>query len=519
MPAEPEASDTPLTGGLTGRILIVDDSKTQLLKIKSAVTRLGHDVVTCSNGASALEVAAQGNIDVMLLDMVMPGMDGFAVLERMRADVRLRELPVIVVSALDNDIEIVAKAIELGAIDFLSKDLNPIVLKARIRAGLERKRARDVEIDYLRQVARLTRAAAVLEDGKFNPRTLNIHEIAARDDGLGKLASVLTSMAQKVYERERVFRNTIATLRGSFPLLAIGCLYGLQTPLSRLASFSEASPWLLSFWMNFIGSVILLSFAFSRGKSITVAPSGWVIMVIAGVVGAMAEVLLFSAAAALPASTVAMILAVDSFIVFAIVTLLGYERGDVRRFLGLLLGSSAVLIIVISGSQISGEGSWVWYLVALSVPALYAIDYILIAEKLPDHLDFSFMAGAIMAISAIATLPLVLWSGDFAATGQIVANTGLLVIILLLTGIATLATMLTFVLTKTAGAVFASQCSYAVTFFGIAWSFILLQERLDVWAWIALAMVVLGLVIVGPKRAAEPQPPEEFQQSNSQSSA
>jgi DNA-binding response OmpR family regulator/drug/metabolite transporter (DMT)-like permease len=508
LPSEPATGSIDRPDAPTGRILIVDDSKTQLLKISSAVRKLGHEVLTCEDGASALEIAASGKVDVMLLDLVMPGLDGFGVLERMKKDPHLCEVPVIVISALDGDMESVAKAIELGAIDFLSKDFSPIVLKARIRAGLERKRVRDIEIDYLRHVAKLTRVAAVLETGTFNPRTLNIQDVAKREDGLGTLAGVLMTMAQKIYEREQAFRNTIATLRGSILLLVIGCLYGLQTPLSRLASFSDVSPWLLSFWMNFLGASILLAYALRRGRPGNAGRRDWAIMIVAGVIGALAEVLLFSAAAELPASTVTMILAMDSFIVFAIVTLLGYEKGDLRRFLGLTLGSSAVMIIVVSGSQMPGGGSLVWYLVALSVPALYALDYILIAEKLPNHLDFSFMAGCIMAISAVATLPLVLWSGELAATGQIIADTSLLSIILLLTAIATLATVLTFVLTKSTGAVFASQCSYAVTFFGIAWSVILLQERLDVWTWIALALVVLGMVIVGPKKAAEPEPPE-----------
>jgi drug/metabolite transporter (DMT)-like permease len=152
----------------------------------------------------------------------------------------------------------------------------------------------------------------------------------------------------------------------------------------------------------------------------------------------------------------------------------------------------------------------IWYVIALAVPTLYALDYILIAARLPEHLDYSLMAGIMMTISALTTLPLVLWSGDLAGTGDVIANSGLLTIILMMGAITAIANALTFVLTKAAGAVFASQCSYATTFFGIAWSFVLLQEHLDVWAWIALAMVIFGLVIVGPRKAAEPQPPEEL---------
>lgn len=505
-----------MTGGtrmavdLRGRILIVDDSRTQLLKMSKSVEGLGHEAVTCSDGASALGELSRGNIDVVLLDMVMPGMDGFAVLEKMNASEQLRDVPVIVISSLDEDMDSVARAIELGASDFLSKDYNPVVLRARIRAGLERRRARTIELDYLRQVAKLTQAAAVLESGKFNPRTLNIQEVANRPDGLGKLASVFMSMAQNVYEREQAFRRTIATLRGGFLLLALGCLYGLLTPLSRLASFSDASPWLLTFWMNVLGAAMLLAFAFPKLKNAVIGRKGWAFMVVAGVIGAAGEMLLFSASAELPASTVVMILALDSFIVFAIAAAIGHEKGNLRRFFGLLIGASAVLLIVISGSQLTGAGTMIWYVIALAVPTLYALDYILIAARLPERLDYSLMAGIMMTISALTTLPLVLWSGELAGTGDVIANSGLLTIILMMGAITAIANALTFVLTKAAGAVFASQCSYATTFFGIAWSFVLLQEHLDVWAWIALAMVIFGLVIVGPRKAAEPQPPEEL---------
>ncbi len=519
MTMEPTTSEGKPAGDVRGRILIVDDSNTQLLKMRKSVEKLGHEAVTCPDGASALEELSRGNIDVVLLDMVMPGIDGFAVLERMRASERLRDVPVIVISSLDEDMDSVARAIELGASDFLSKDYDPVVLRARIRAGLERKRMRDVELDYLRQVERLTRAAGVLESGTFNPRTLNIQDVASRQDGLGTLATVFMSMAQKVYEREQAFRTTIATLRGGFLLLALGCLYGLLTPLSRVASFSDASPWLLAFWMNLLGAAMLLAFALPKLKHAVIGRNGWAFMAAAGVIGAVGEILLFSASAELPASTVVMILALDSFIVFAIAAAIGHERGNLRRFLGLLLGASAVLMIVISGSQLTGAGTMIWYIIALAVPTLYALDYILIAARLPEHVDYSLMAGIMMIISTLTTLPLVLWSGELAVTGDVIANTSLLMIILMMGAITALANALTFILTKSAGAVFASQCSYATTFFGIAWSFILLQEHLDVWAWIALAMVILGLVIVGPRKAAEPAPPGDLKPKSVEAAA
>ena len=115
-----------------------------------------------------------------------------------------------------------------------------------------------------------------------------------------------------------------------------------------------------------------------------------------------------------------------------------------------------------------------------------------------------------MAISAAIALPVILFAGDLAATAEFATNAELMSVILMMTTIVTLGGVLTFVLTKTTGAVFASQCSYAITFFGITWSLVLLRESITIWSWIALSLVVLGLVIVGPKREAELEIPVEL---------
>ena len=309
----------------------------------------------------------------------------------------------------------------------------------------------------------MTKAAAVLAAGSFNPSKLGIHGMAERNDGLGKLAEVFLSMAQQVYERERTFRTRIATLRGGFLLLAIGALYGLLTPLSRIASFSEAHPWTLSFWINSLGSIVLIAATLLRGRWKPVPRMHWTFLILVGAIGSLADAL-FSASAHLPASTVTMILAMDSFIVFAFAFMAGFEATDRKRFLGLFLGVSAVCVIIVSGQQISGAGTWVWYLVALAVPVLYALYYVLIATRMPAYLDISGMSGIIMAISAAIALPVIWFAGDLAATAEFATNAELMSVILMMTTIVTLGGVLTFVLTKTTGAVFASHCCLSITF-------------------------------------------------------
>jgi signal transduction histidine kinase len=121
------------------RVLVVDDNPTNRNVLSRRLERQGYAVEEAPNGEAALDRIATESFDVVLLDIMMPVMDGFAVLERMRQDKRMRTVPVVVISALD-EIDSVVRAIEMGAEDYLFKPFDPVLLRARIGALLERKR-------------------------------------------------------------------------------------------------------------------------------------------------------------------------------------------------------------------------------------------------------------------------------------------------------------------------------------------------------------------------------------------
>jgi DNA-binding response OmpR family regulator len=145
-----------------------------------------------------------------LLDIMMPEMDGYQVLDQMKQDQTLRDVPVIVISAMD-DLDSVVKGIELGAEDYLPKTFDPVLLRARIGACLEKKRLRDQEVDYLRNVTRVTDAAAAVEAQTFDFQSLT--DVAARPDALGQLARVFSRMADEVYAREQKLKQQVQRLR------------------------------------------------------------------------------------------------------------------------------------------------------------------------------------------------------------------------------------------------------------------------------------------------------------------
>ncbi len=128
--------------GNGAHLLVVDDNKVNRLLLSRNLELQGHRVGTAENGRVAIEVLRETPYDLVLLDLEMPEMDGFEVLEALRADTRLRDIPVIVTSSVEG-LDSVVRSIELGAVDYLPKPPNATLLRARIASSLEKKRLRD----------------------------------------------------------------------------------------------------------------------------------------------------------------------------------------------------------------------------------------------------------------------------------------------------------------------------------------------------------------------------------------
>jgi phosphoserine phosphatase RsbU/P len=158
----------------TGRILVVDDHELNRSMLARRLRRLGHEVDEAGDGHEALAALrdgdGDGHHDVLLLDINMPRMDGYEVLGHLKADPELRDLPVIMISALE-DIDSVVRCIELGADDHLPKPFNAVILQARISACLEKKRLRDMEKRHARSLEREMEIGRTIQAG-FLPQEL-----------------------------------------------------------------------------------------------------------------------------------------------------------------------------------------------------------------------------------------------------------------------------------------------------------------------------------------------------------
>jgi adenylate cyclase len=134
-----------------GRVLVVDDDRVNRMLLTHSLEREGHHVRCAENGAEALEQLHDDPCDVVLLDIVMPELDGVSVLEQVKNDPDLQGIPVIMISGVD-DSESVVRCIEIGADDYLPKPFDPVLLRARISAGLMKKRLHELERERLRGV-------------------------------------------------------------------------------------------------------------------------------------------------------------------------------------------------------------------------------------------------------------------------------------------------------------------------------------------------------------------------------
>ena len=190
----------------TGTILVVDDDFTNRTLLATSLEDQDYTVELAEDGLQALERLRAQSFDAVLLDLLMPGMDGFEVLTWIKANERLQHLPVIIISVVE-DIQSVVRCIEMGATDYLPKPFDPVLLQARLNASLAAKRLHDQEHEYLRNVTLLTDAAAAVEGETFTPDSLT--EVAARPDALGQLARVFQDMANEVHARQQYLQHQV----------------------------------------------------------------------------------------------------------------------------------------------------------------------------------------------------------------------------------------------------------------------------------------------------------------------
>ena len=166
------ANEADFAAARPGRILVVDDNASNRDLLSRRLQRQGHIVLQAEDGARALALVEKEAIDLILLDLMMPGISGYDVLMRLKREPRHCDIPTIIISAL-SEFDSVVRCIEAGADDYLAKPFNPTLLRARVGASLEKKRLRDQLKASLERLEQELDAARALQIGML-PRTFPV---------------------------------------------------------------------------------------------------------------------------------------------------------------------------------------------------------------------------------------------------------------------------------------------------------------------------------------------------------
>ncbi len=225
-----------------GQILVVDDNGVNRLKLQRILQAEGHAVVLAQDGEQALALVRAGQAELVLLDIILPKLDGYAVLRAMKESPDLRDIPVIVVSAIDDE-ESAVRCIEFGAEDYLIKPVNPVFLKARLDSCLRKKRLRDLEQAYLNQEIMLRQSEKLATLGRLSAGLT--HELnnpaAAIRRGAQHLESALAD-DRSALARLIDHPAALTALLGSSPDMSPGASY--RSPLEISDMEASVADWL-----------------------------------------------------------------------------------------------------------------------------------------------------------------------------------------------------------------------------------------------------------------------------------
>lgn len=219
-----------------GRVLVVDDDRITRTLLAANLTKQGYAAVTTGNGREALAFLREESFDVVLLDLLMPDMDGYQVLGEMKQDKVLRHIPVIVISQLDR-MDSAIRCIELGATDYLAKPFNRVLLEARINASLAHKRMRDMEQECMTKIQK----AHDDLDQRVRERTKQLVEANIRLQKQieeRKQAEEAREAAERRLEEQRLLSLRSDRLR-ALGEMAAGIAHELNQPLVGVRGMAE----------------------------------------------------------------------------------------------------------------------------------------------------------------------------------------------------------------------------------------------------------------------------------------
>jgi DNA-binding response OmpR family regulator len=235
-----------------GEILVIDDDPLDRKVLSVSLTEEGYTVATAENGRVGLQMVRQESFDTVLLDLLMPEIDGFDVLKIIKADVRIRHLPVIVISG-EEDLAGITRCISIGAEDYMQKPFDPVLLRARVSACVKKKRLRDQEIRQQQDLNELNKALEVqvhqarieaLEQSQRELELLN----RAKSKALDHLAHELKTPLSVIQGRLRIFKRQFQT--EASPAVGEKFFSTVEKNLDRLIEIQDETDKIIKSYQN-----------------------------------------------------------------------------------------------------------------------------------------------------------------------------------------------------------------------------------------------------------------------------
>lgn len=297
-------------------------------------------------------------------------------------------------------------------------------------------------------------------------------------------------------------------MRGRFiaVLLFLGAGWGITTPLSKIAVSTGYQHFGLIFWQMVIGALAMLALMRITGRRLPWTPAALRIYLIIALIGTvLPNSASYQAITHLPAGMVSVLLSLTPMIAFPIALSMRLERFNPLRFLGLAFGLAGVLVLVLPEASLPDAAMWLWVPVALIAPAFYAFEGNYVARWGTAGLDAVQVLGGASVVGSALSLPLALGSGQFIWPAQ---GIGAPEWALGAASVIHVAVYASYVwLVGRAGPVFAVQVSYLVTGFGVFWAMLILGESYGTYFWLAMGLVLSGVVLVQPRSTDNPPPP------------
>ena len=285
-------------------------------------------------------------------------------------------------------------------------------------------------------------------------------------------------------------------------LIILGLGWGLSFTLGKIAITAGGTPIGLTFWQSLFSGLILLAYVFFRhGKVIIPKIMFLPIVIITFLSVVIPNIIFYACVEYLDAGVLSISVSVIPLFTYLIALGLRMDKFKVRRVIGLITGFCALLILILPENSLPVKRDIPWVLLALNCALCYALENIYIDRLALQNFGPIRLVCAVSFVSAIITFLLSLVMDQFFILQP--TNLYLFISTLGLGFISATAYSIFIYLIGRAGSVFSSQVGYLVTFFGVVWGIIILGESHSVFVWISLAMIMMGIFLVQPKRTSE----------------